>query len=189
MSNSQGRLIILLSGPVSAGKTTLARALAETLQTVRLISSRRILEGALDSEKPTRKALQMLGERLDRETGGRWLVDAVLEDAASEPVLVIDAVRTKEQIELLRTEAAPTLHVHVHAAAYVLAARYETRRAAQPELELPSYESVLLDRTEAHVPQLISDADLSLDTGFWSRPACARVVTEAARTLLGRDTF
>ena len=68
--------VIALSGPVAAGKSTLASALeveygADRLRTQRLLRS--IAEQRGTSLPSTRGALQDFGDALDQESGGAWL--------------------------------------------------------------------------------------------------------------------
>ena len=69
--------IILLSGPVSSGKSTLAKGLASRYsmaicKTVDLLHSR-----VATNQISNRKVLQAEGEALDRRTGGKWILDAL----------------------------------------------------------------------------------------------------------------
>jgi adenylosuccinate synthase len=71
------RFMIVISGPVVSGKTTLALRLREALKGG-LLRTRPVLEQLYHVHpKPNaRDRLQILGERLDRETGGRWVAEA-----------------------------------------------------------------------------------------------------------------
>lgn len=161
-------VVVVLSGPVSAGKTTLARRLgdrfgAEHLKTSLLLD--KISEGRVKRE---RRAMQRLGSRLDRETDGAWVAEGFaqeIEEMPEDTVIVIDAVRTLEQIEALRGGLSRTVvHVHLSAPREVLERRY-ARRPKSGFVERASYEEVLADPTERRVPKLAADADVVIDTG------------------------
>lgn len=70
--------IVVLSGPVSVGKTTMARKLAEefglelfkTRDYLRFLAERK----GIESE---RGALQEFGDYQDRKTNGRWVCDGL----------------------------------------------------------------------------------------------------------------
>ena len=133
--------IIFLSGPVASGKSTLCRALERRfgmtlLQTRELITRNLDLNGAVD-----RKDLQWEGERLDRETGGAWIRDEltqVLNECVAEGALVIDAVRTREQVRIIRdTYDSAVSHIHLTAPERMLSVRYETKPKPRWDVHLP----------------------------------------------------
>jgi adenylosuccinate synthase len=173
------KLVILLSGHVSAGKTTLAHELATRVGFAVVFSSRSVLEDRLAPEQRDRRSLQLLGESLDRDTGGRWLSDALAEDPNSADAVIVDAVRVKEQVSAFEGRFTSPLHVHLKAPRGVLEARYSRRQASQPDTELASYEDVLSDPTEAAVDDLAADAALVVDTYHLRVEACALIVMTA----------
>ena len=97
--------IILLSGPISSGKSTLAKGLAvrygmTIFKTNEVIKKRVRKELAQD-----RKVLQAEGERLDKKTKGGWVLEELTEwsnQLKPESDVVIDSVRIKEQIHAIR---------------------------------------------------------------------------------------
>src|SRR5579862_1913453 len=96
--------IVLLSGHVCAGKTTLAEKLHATygfhhVKTWSFLQTRG-REISLD-----RSTLQDFGENLDRRTGGRWVAEDLEKLAQSfteRTSVVLDAVRHPGQINALR---------------------------------------------------------------------------------------
>jgi adenylosuccinate synthase len=172
-------LVILLSGHVSAGKTTLARELATRVGFAVVFSSRSVLEGRLVPEARDRRSLQLLGESLDRETGGRWLSDALAEDLNAADAVIVDAVRIREQVSAFERRFRSVIHVHLKAPRSVLEERYARRQASQPDTELSSYEDVLSDPTEAAVDDLAADAALVVDTNRLRVEVCALIVMTA----------
>jgi adenylosuccinate synthase len=175
------KLVILLSGHVSAGKTTLARELATHLRSSVVFSSRSVLEGKLASERRDRRSLQLLGESLDRETGGRWLSDALTAERNLADVAIVDAVRVRGQVSAFESRVPSLVHVHLKAPKFVLTQRYARRRASYPDAELSSYEDVLRDPTEAAVGDLAGDATLVLDTKELRADACTLIVIAALK--------
>lgn len=161
--------IVLLSGHVSAGKTTLAGGLEKSFGMV-VFRTREHLKRLEPEVERYREAMQDLGERLDRSTGGRWVADGLgsmirdAENNAEDILVVVDAVRIKAQIDAIR-RAYPYIvtHVHLDAPEPELARRYrkKSRRALK---EFDSYERVLENCTENAVGKLLAKADIVIDT-------------------------
>lgn len=156
--------IILLSGSVASGKTTLGDTLVSRYGFNLLKTRQLILQhvgGAVEREH-----LQSAGERLDRETGGTWVVSALAALAAPLPtnaVVLVDAVRIEAQIDSIRAAyGSRVVHVHLTAPREILAERYRTRRGAVQELG--SYDAVQSNATEAQVDSLAQVADIVIDT-------------------------
>lgn len=72
----------------------------------------------------TRGSLQRLGIRLEAERPGRWLIEAAV--ASPRPV-VVDAAKTKAQVEVARALLHACLVVHLKAPARVRRSRFESR--------------------------------------------------------------
>ncbi len=179
--------IVVLSGAVATGKTTLAEQLVERYGAHR-IGSHELLIARLPAGAPRdRTALQRFGESLDRDSGGRWLADAVAVAASRQPedaLIVVDSARILGQIEALRQAFGRRItHVHLYAPDDELRRRYRRRRAR----DLPSYDDVRRNPTEAAIDSLIGEADVVIDT---SRSTSPDVAVRAASHLglTGRDT-
>jgi adenylosuccinate synthase len=152
--------IVAISGPVGAGKSTFASNLALFLPGV-VVSTRTILEAELPDARRTRTRLQSDGRRLDQDTNGRWVANAVVARMASKPPwVIVDAVRIAPQVHALRN-LAPTLHVHLFAAREVMAKRYENKYQWEAE---PPYSIVEADPTEMQVDSLRRIADIVFET-------------------------
>lgn len=146
-------MIIVLSGEIAAGKTTLAKALAARGPVI--LKTRDLLEASwFDPGSPTREQLQALGEKLDRETNGRWVAIETMKVAGD---VVIDSARRPEHVGALREAFPHVYHIHLEAASEVLSARYHRRGEAD-------YSRVKADPTEAQVGSLRAIADLVVDT-------------------------
>jgi adenylosuccinate synthase len=186
---SQVPRIVVLSGPVGSGKSTLggdlaARYGADHIRTQVIIKALASAAGVeLQNE---RRALQVHGDVLDKQTRGAWVADAVdkhIAESTDKAVLIIvDAVRRLEQIEVLRERyPARVTHIHVHAPNDVLETRYEERKRREGSLrELESYADVASNETEGQTTSLGLDADVSIDT---DRCSSADVETRAAAAL------
>jgi adenylosuccinate synthase len=94
--------IILLSGRVASGKSTLAQGLADrfgmlTLKTRDLLEERLARRGRKD-----RRNLQAEGDRLDRRTGGKWVreeLDRRVREGPENALILVDSVRILNQID------------------------------------------------------------------------------------------
>lgn len=175
--------VVVISGPVGAGKSTLARGLAEAYGAVR-VSTRELLQrtaAARGVDLPAeRRALQEFGSQLDAETGGAWVAEALsmrIVDGADEPsalgpdpadqsgLYIVDSIRIGQQLDMVR-EAFGTsvIHLHLHSSRDVLADRYSRRGTTSGLTEMDSYAQVAADPTEARIDELRHDADVAIDT-------------------------
>src|SRR5689334_21571206 len=107
---------IVLSGKVCAGKSTLAAALTARGGAT-LVKSKDLIYERLPRTARTRVAMQRAGDRLDRETGGRWLSEALNKRVMNDgplSLVVVDAVRIPEQVRFLRQSGWSVIHVHLN---------------------------------------------------------------------------
>jgi adenylosuccinate synthase len=156
--------IIVISGPVGAGKSKLATALTEF--GLRVVKTRELLL-TMTRTRNDRGDLQAAGERLDARTGGRWLADALAREAEILPddaEVIVDSVRIRNQIDALRDKfGARVIHVHVTAPVDELARRYQAR-ATRSGAEFKSYDEVRANKTERNLGKLEALADIAVDT-------------------------
>lgn len=154
--------VIVLSGPMAAGKSTLAAGLADRYH-VTSVSTRQLIQQALPDTPDERGALQRGGERLDRETDQAWLAAEVSVLVARLPetaVIVVDSVRTDRQITYFRDTFGPrVIHVHLTADKGALENRYVDRGATMEE-----FRRARLNRIERGVSRLARIADVVVDT-------------------------
>ena len=133
-------IVLLLSGPVAVGKSTLATQLVEGhgFRTLRSGNHLRSLATQLGTD-PNRRALQELGDALDLRTDYLWLVDDMalpqIEAAPGHARWLLDSVRKERQIEHFRSRFPYVVHVHLIATEEVLRARYGARLAAGGQYE------------------------------------------------------
>jgi adenylosuccinate synthase len=156
---------VVLSGPIACGKSSLAEQLVGRFGFL-LVKTHELIRTASPGVPAERASLQKAGEALDKQTKGQWVADALVRRLAREsesaPV-VVDSVRIKEQIAALRRAyGRSVVHVHLTAPIEDLRGRYKDR--AGSIAELPSYEDVLKDPTEAQVDSLREFADVVIDT-------------------------
>ena len=92
-------VLVVVSGPVAGGKSSLAHALANRFDGVRL-STRELLTPSLSpGEAPTRQALQRIGADLDADSDGRWVADRLSRRIYDAPqrLVVVDSARIDTQ--------------------------------------------------------------------------------------------
>lgn len=160
------KLIVILSGRVCTGKSTLAKHLASDfkLRHVKTVDFLKALGKGIEHE---RGALQEYGERLDQRTRGKWVCDELLKverSFAENEVLVVDSLRILSQVEALRKGFGNrVIHIHLEADLSVLARRYAAR-SNRDIRELPSYDDVQRNKTERNVPKLAKVADVVIET-------------------------
>jgi hypothetical protein len=125
------KLIILLSGPLAVGKTTLRDALVsehhfDYAKSGKYLTSRASQLGIAIS----RTSLQDLGDKLDLDTDYRWLITDVVTPAMQGNDLcerwIVDAVRKERQVIHFRDSfntSADVFHLHLTAPEAVLQTR------------------------------------------------------------------
>jgi adenylosuccinate synthase len=186
--------IVVLSGPVGAGKTTLGRALEARYGAVYVRTQDFLRDHAEDHGvglPPERRALQEYGDRLDRETGGAWVAEAVSARVAElerfPEQLIVDSVRRLSQIKALRAAFPRVDHIHVFAPESALEERYRSRGDSSGLAELASYAEVAQNETESEVHSLAADADAAIDTRNCDRGDVEIRAAAALRLLPTRD--
>ena len=157
--------IVALSGPICSGKTNLAHLLVDRAGAI-LLKTNEILQEFKPSNKTSRTSLQRLGDRLDRETNGRWIVDGLIKrlsniDHQSNTLVVIDSIRIEPQLNELR-KVYTVVHVHLEADDSELANRYAHRKSTFRELS--QYTDVRKNKTEKLIKRLSNTADVVIET-------------------------
>lgn len=155
--------LFVISGPVGVGKSAFCKEFESRFGAVRL-STRKILtdRGVPDD----RDALQVAGEKLDRETDGKWVADGAVQWARNvreDGVLLIDSARIEKQIEHLRhTFGQNVAHIHLTASTETLQQRYSNRDRQLREFD--TYDELRNNTTEANIEQLGVIADVRVVT-------------------------
>jgi adenylate kinase family enzyme len=156
--------LIVLSGPVCAGKTTLAIQLAAL--GAQHLEVRALLRAQASIPLESREALQQFGASLEAETQGRWVADSVT-TAAAEGTTILDAARTAAQVEACRRLQIPRIIVvHLSASRDERARRYGARKTGDPADSggVDHFASIASDEIETNAEALRSVAELVVDT-------------------------
>jgi adenylosuccinate synthase len=182
--------IVLLSGPIASGKTSLAAGI-ETAFGATTFSTGDLLAARLgDSPGRLRAAQQDEGDALDVSTKGRWVGEELaraIQPLQDDALVVVDAVRTAEQIESVRQLFGPrAAHIHLIGPPTELARRY--RKSARARRDgAKSYAEATQNQTEQQVEQLRHVADAIIDTARATPDdvlvrACSRLGLYPSRT-------
>jgi adenylosuccinate synthase len=176
MRGRENTRIVILSGPICAGKSSLAQKLAIRYG-ARVIKTRELIKLQLPSVKDERTALQRAGEKLDREDGGAWVGNALARSIESEqsvesraPIVVVDSVRIPGQIGAIRNGFGTAVHhIHLTAEFNELSRRYSSRQGSIDEVA--TYNAAARNKTEKHVKELADLADIVVNTDRCSEDA------------------
>lgn len=159
--------IILLSGPISSGKSTLAKGLADRYGMSIFKTSEILTKKVRRDLGQDRKVLQAQGERLDRKTRGRWVLEELRDwsnKLKSDSSVIIDSVRINQQIQAIREAYGPiVVHIHLTAPIEELEGRFNQRRQQGKEKEF-KYSEVRENPTEKQIEDLAKIADIVIDT-------------------------
>lgn len=148
--------IFLISGPIAVGKSDLTKQLERRFLARRISTSQLLID---HGTPPEREDLIRRGIELDTETKGKWVADFAREKMENERGLwIIDAVRTRRQVEHLREAFGQrVIHVHLTAPLSELEARYAHRERAIREFD--TYEEARRHGTEVNIEELAEIAD------------------------------
>lgn len=162
--------VVLLSGPVAVGKTTVTASLVTRLGFERVRSGAFLQQAAQRLGRPSDRAgLQALGDEYDESTDYRWLVDDVAKPLVSSKPRqmrwLIDAVRKQRQVQHFRDAFGESVaHVHLTASEETLQSRYEARVAAGEEyLGSTPYVLAIAHPNEIAARNMLVIADVVLD--------------------------
>lgn len=138
------RRVIGISGPIAAGKTTIARSLERIGFSYGRYSQVLAELATEQGRRPDRETLQQLGHRVHRDPGQRWLNSRLLcRMDHNDADLVIDGLRWPEDHAFWVERFGSTFrHVHVSAPTQLRRARYLSVAGASGEFDDASRHSV-----------------------------------------------
>lgn len=159
-------MILLLSGPIGAGKSSVALELESNFKFIKISSSPHLRTLVPASPPPTRRDLQNIGDELDRTTDYRWVVDTVAKPLISKTAnryWLVDSVRKERQVVHFRSAfPGEIFHLHLSAPESALRARHAKRMVTgEPQA---SYEEQVNHPNEISARSLGIVADLVIDT-------------------------
>ena len=151
-------VVVAISGPICAGKTTAGRLLER--KGYRYARFSMVIDDELRARgvAPDRVSRQALGMEIHATLGQAWLCERVSERLGNAPLAVIDGVRWLEDKAFLAERYGPNLlHIHLVATAAVRAGRYR----AEPGQGRP-FEEAEAQPVEQAVAALAEHADVVL---------------------------
>ncbi len=169
------KIIIVLSGEICTGKTTLADSLEKDFGFLRCKTREGLTffaDKALDGKQPDRGFLQKFGEKLDNDEDGKWVLDYFQhlyhKDFDKNNFYLIDSARILKQIRHIRKAYNYSVyHIHLTASPSTLMGRFYRRgeiNILPTEEQKARYERYKADPTEYQVDTLGPEADLAIDT-------------------------
>lgn len=149
--------MIIVSGPVAAGKTTFGEMLrARGLQYARVSQAIGRRWGSSEEGRPTRDWYREMGLRLHHEVGQDVLCEETLQLVADpEAGFVVEGVRWHDDIAFFRRKFGPRMvHVHLTASVELRRRRFEGREQGG------DFDEAEADEVESEVDALASHADI-----------------------------
>ncbi|MQA65488.1 MAG: DUF429 domain-containing protein [Alphaproteobacteria bacterium] len=130
------RIVIGISGPIAAGKTTAARL----LETKGFANARfsAVLEELLKERRAivTRKSLQAIGEEINKNPGQRWLAKKLAHYHGDATMIVIDGLRHPEDhASMVECFGPRFFHVHLSVAENTRRRRYRAMHRSVREFD------------------------------------------------------
>lgn len=177
---AQRKIILLLSGEIASGKSTLSKNLEDRFN-FKICKTREALKELgrkkLKGKEPSRDFLQKLGETLDKSEKGKWVLNSFEEKFGYQfndfNFYVIDSVRILDQIKHFRTAYSYSIyHIHLIASSNCLKERFLSRADENQKTKAVAtneYKSAKADPTESQVHTLQNDADLVINTELCSK--------------------
>jgi adenylosuccinate synthase len=169
------KVILVLSGEICTGKSTLADKLEDRFGFKRCKTKEGLLHFAskkLNGKVPDRDFLQKYGEQLDTKGKGKWVLEYFQHlyerDFDNNKLYVIDSIRILKQVQHIREAYSYfVFHIHLEASNESLADRFYERGEIK-ELDIDEqkakYARYKQDPTEQQVNSLKDEADLVIDT-------------------------
>jgi len=154
--------VLLLAGQIASGKTALATALTE--QTAcGVIRVREALQEVLGGAEWDRQRLQREGAALDQRSGGRWLLEYLQDRVRAGGCWVVDAGRTRRQVEPILEALTGSRLVYLRAHESTRRRRYASAQSIDAVKRSVSFDEAMNHPTEQEAATLAAMAHLVVD--------------------------
>lgn len=133
LDGSNTSIVVGVSGPIAAGKTTFAINLAENGFAYTRFSL--VIDDELGKlgQTLTRANRQILGEEIHRTGKQRWLAEQALARVSDAPMIVVDGLRFPEDHAFfVECSGVNYHHIHIDASVKLRSERYSVREADLP---------------------------------------------------------
>ena len=168
--------VVLLSGRVASGKSTLVQQLTRRFpdERIHVLKTKDLIQElakrrSTSTLRAERRAMQDFGDQLDTETEGKWVRDGLVTlinqftTLEASPIFIVDAVRILQQVRAIREAYGfSVIHIHLNAPEAELEERYKSRSSGLKELK--SYKEVEKNPTESRIGSLERSADVVVNT-------------------------
>lgn len=171
--------ILLIAGQIGSGKTAAASGVAEAAEATPVLV-RDALKAVLGGDDEWDRArLQMEGAALDQRTNGRWLVDYLLERSESDPRMVVDAIRTRRQVEPILDDLVDCRLAYLSCSESTRRVRYSLGQVSDPVKRGVPFDSAMAHETEVEAATLRSMAHVVIETDDLSVDEVVGILLEA----------
>jgi len=171
--------VVLVGGQIAAGKTSAASGVA-TRGGAELILVRQALEQILGGANWDRRRLQQEGADLDRRSNGKWLLDFIVAGSDRRNRVVVDAARTRRQVEPILEAGVGARLIFLVASETTRRARYALAQATDSVKRSTPFDAAMSHETEREAATLRAMADIVIETDDL---AIAGVVDECCAAL------
>ncbi len=153
---------ILIAGQIAAGKSSVARGVAEATGS-ELVLVRVALAEVLGLRDADRTTLQVEGAALDKRTNGRWLVEYLQERILLGSV-VVDSMRTARQTTPVLEWVPGAVLIYLDASTAARRFRFKESAISDPVKRSLNFERSMEHETEREARALRSMAHLIVET-------------------------
>lgn len=171
--------LVVLAGQIGSGKSTVAEYLADNFG-CQLIRVRELLAELIGGAEIGRSELQLRGHQLDRQSRGRWLLESISARTDCGGRWVLDAGRTRLQVEPI-LKSLPSTLVYLDASLTTRRIRYSRGQGNDPVKRLTSFDEAMDHPTETEACTLKAMAMLVIETDGLDAPVVADTVAQAMK--------
>ncbi|WP_323794691.1 AAA family ATPase [Nisaea sp.] len=183
-------IIVVFSGGIASGKTTVSKELVNNFLYKRISTGTYLSKKSADNGRDVdRETLQNIGEELDIESGGSWVVDLAKEEIHQDrdrKVWVFDSIRRDFQLKKFLDEFQSSIfHVHIEAPRGISESRFYIRAPEDGRDVNVNFDVIKSNETEIHAGNLGPSADLVLNTAKFSPSECAKIINDNVEKKMG----